>query len=124
MPVLNNVKGVYRGSALVAFVCVGSRVIWQARKVVGWKLIAGPVAIDGTSEISKRLEFNDEASVSALQVLAQHQEMAVGKPGGGAIEVVDKEISDKRVRVFLPARPKDYRLGKGDSVAFYQPIWG
>lgn len=124
MPVLNSVKGVYRGSALVQFVRVAGRVIWQARKIVGWNKIAGPVTIDDTSEISRRLEFNDEASVSALQVLSQYKELAVGKPGGEAIEVVDKEISGKRVRVFLPARPKDYGLNKGDSVTFYQPVWG
>ncbi|MCQ9125582.1 hypothetical protein JY504_08120 [Corynebacterium amycolatum] len=124
MPVLNRVKGVYRGSALVAFVRVAGRVIWQARKIVGWNHIAGPVTIDDTSGISKRLEFNDEASVSALQVLAQYKEIAVGKPGGEAIEVVDKEIRDDRVRVFLPAKPGDYGLDKGDSVTFYQPVWG
>lgn len=124
MPILNRVKGVYRGSALVQFVRVASRVIWQARKIVGWSKIAGPFTINDTSGISKRLEFNDEASVSALQVLSQYKELAVGKSGGEAIEVVDKEISDKRVRVFLPANPKDYGLDKGDSVTFYQPVWG
>lgn len=124
MPVLNRVKGVYRGSALVQFVRVASRVIWQAKKIVGWNHIAGPVTIDDTSEMSQRLGFEDEASVSALQVLSQYKELAVGKPGGEAIEVVDKEISDDRVRVFLPARPKDYGLNKGDSVSFYQPVWG
>lgn len=124
MPVLNRVKGVYRGSALVAFVRVASRVIWQARKIVGWNKIAGPVTIDGISGLKQRLDFEDEASVSALQVLSQYKEIAVGKPGGEAIEVVDKEISSGRVRVFLPAKPKDYGLDKGDSVTFYQPVWG
>lgn len=40
MPVLNKAKGVYRGSALVAFVRVASRVIWQAKKIVGYTLVA------------------------------------------------------------------------------------
>lgn len=124
MPVLNRVKGVYRGRALVQFVRVAGRVIWQAKKIVGWNKIAGPVTIDKTSGVFQRLEFEDAASVRALQVLSQYKELAVGKPGGEAIEVVDKEISDKIVRVFLPARPKDYGLDKGDSVSFYQPVWG
>lgn len=91
---------------------------------MGWNKIAGPVTINDTSGISKRLEFNDAASVSALQVLSQYKEIAVGKSGGEAIEVVDKEIRDDRVCVFLPAKPGDYGLYKGDSVTFYQPVWG
>ena len=124
MPILNKAKGVYRGRALVQFVRVAGRVIWQAKKIVGWNKIAGPVTIDGISGIKQRLDFNDADSVSALQVLAQYKEIAVGKPGGEAIEVVDKEIRSGRVRVFLPAKPLDLGLAPGDSVTFYQPVWG
>ena len=124
MPILNNAKGVYRGSALVAFVRVAGRVIWQARKIVGWEKIAGPVMITDTSSSQKRLDFTDRDSVSALQVLSQYTDIGVGKPGGEIIEVVDKEISGSKVRVFLPGKPKDYGLNPRNSVEFYQPVGG
>ena len=124
MPILNKAKGVYRGRALVQSVRVAGRVIWQARKIVGWNKIAGPFTIDRISGLKQRIDFEDEASVSALQVLSRYKKIAVGKPGGEPIEVVDKEISGKRVRVFLPAKPLDLGLDRGDSVTFYQPVWG
>ena len=123
MPVLNRVKSVYRGRALVRFVRVAGRVIWQARKIVGWNKIAGPVMINDTSSSQQRLDFTDRDSVSALQVLSQYTDIGVGKPGGEIIEVVDKEISDSKVRVFLPDKPKYYGLNVRDSVEFYQPVW-
>lgn len=57
MPILNKAKGVYRGRALVQFVRVAGRVIWQAKKIVGWNKIAGPFKAANVSNSQSKIEI-------------------------------------------------------------------
>ena len=121
MPILNKAKGVYRGSALVQFVRVASRVIWQARKIVGWNKIAGPYEVIGGNFAFGTIGF-DKDHVRNLEKLSNSDELRLRGDNGRYYKITSIDSFFGEVTI-----EEDMLSGivkKGSMVSFYQPVWG
>lgn len=121
MPVLNRVKGVYRGSALVAFVCVGSRVIWQARKIVGWNKIAGPFTASSVSNSRSKIEF-DALSKDEFEPIATMGDIWL-RINGKYYEVSSMDPRSSGNEIYLKGETKNV-ISRGDSFEIFQAKYG
>lgn len=122
MPVLNKAKGIYRGSALVAFVRVASRVIWQARKIVGWNRIAGPYQVEDVSKRQRKITFAT-GSKDEFQNLQRTTDLHLKGDDGEYYKVtrVDPGLSSS---VYIDVNVEDTIAETGSMISFYQPVWG
>lgn len=122
MPILNKAKGVYRGRALVQFVRVASRVIWQARKIVGWNKIAGPYEVSRASKSQSKITFAT-GSKDEFQNLIRVKDLHLKGDDGQYYNVtlIDPGLSSS---VYIGANVDSTIAKKGSMVSFYQPVWG
>ncbi|MBC6792635.1 hypothetical protein [Corynebacterium sp. LK26] len=121
MPVLNRVKGIYRGSALVAFVRVASRVIWQAKKIVGWNKIAGPFTADSVSNSKSKIEF-DALSKDEFEPISKMSDIWLRINGRYyEVESMDARSSGNEIR--LKGETKNV-ISRGDSFEIFQAKYG
>lgn len=122
MPVLNKAKGIYRGSALVAFVRVASRVIWQARKIVGWNRIAGPYQVEDVTKRQRKITFAT-GSKDEFQNLQRTTDLYLKGDDGEYYKVtrVDPGLSSS---VYIDVNVEDTIAETGSMISFYQPVWG
>lgn len=121
MPVLNRVEGVYRGSALVAFVRVAGRVIWQAKKIVGWNKIAGPYEVIGVNSAAGTIDF-DKDHVRTLKKLSNSYELHLRGDDGRYYKI--NRINSFFGSVAIEKSMISGIVGQGSMVSFYQPVWG
>lgn len=121
MPVLNRVKGVYRGRALVAFVRVAGRVIWQAKKIVGWNKIAGPFTADSVSNSRSKIEF-DALSKDEFEPISKMSDIWLRINGRYyEVESMDARSSGNEIR--LKGETKNV-ISRGDSFEIFQARYG
>lgn len=121
MPVLNRVKGVYRGRALVQFVRVASRVIWQARKIVGWNKIAGPFTASSVSNSQSKIEF-DALSKDEFKPIATMSDIWL-RINGQYYEVDSMKPSLTGNEIYLKGETKNV-ISRGDSFEIFQAKYG
>ncbi|TXS60904.1 hypothetical protein CHU67_00490 [Corynebacterium sp. LK19] len=121
MPVLNRVKGVYRGSALVQYVRVASRVIWQAKKIVGWNKIAGPITASAVFDSQSKIKF-DQLSKDEFGSIAQMKDIWL-RINGQYYEAGRMRASVAGNEIYLKGDTKNVISG-GDSFEIFQPRYG
>lgn len=121
MPILNKAKGVYRGSALVAFVRVASRVIWQAKKIVGWNKIAGPFTADSVSNSRSKIEF-DALSKDEFEPISKMSDIWL-RINGQYYEVDRMRPSVSGNEIYLKGDTKGI-IRSGDSFEIFQAQYG
>lgn len=121
MPVLNRVKGIYRGSALVAFVRVASRVIWQAKKIVGWNKIAGPFTASSVSNSKSKIEF-DALSKDEFEPIATMEDIWL-RINGKYYEVSSMDPRSSGNEIYLKGETKNV-ISRGDSFEIFQAKYG
>ncbi|MEW4620774.1 hypothetical protein [Corynebacterium amycolatum] len=121
MPVLNKVKGIYRGSALVAFVRVASRVIWQAKKIVGWNKIAGPFTASSVSNSKSKIEF-DALSKDEFKPIAGMSDIWL-RINGKYYEVSSMDPRSSGNEIYLKGDTKGV-ISSGDSFEIFQAKYG
>ena len=121
MPILNKAKGVYRGRALVAFVRVASRVIWQARKIVGWNKIAGPFTASKVGHSSSKIEF-DELSKGEFEPISKMRDIWL-RINGQYYEVDSMEPKSSGNEIYLKGETKNV-ISRGDSFEIFQAKYG
>lgn len=122
MPVLNKAKGIYRGSALVQFVRVASRVIWQARKIVGWTYIAGPYAVRSVTRSNGEITIADKVK-DEFEALKSVKDLYV-KGVDGQYYNVTRVNPSMYSSVYIDVNVEDAIAKKGSMISFYQPVWG
>lgn len=122
MPVLNKVKGIYRGSALVAFVRVASRVIWQARKIVGWNKIAGPYQVRSITSRNGEITIADKVK-DEFEALKSVKDLYL-KGDDGQYYNVTRVDPSMYSNVYIDVNVEDTIAKKGSMISFYQPVWG
>lgn len=121
MPILNRVKGVYRGRALVQFVRVAGRVIWQARKIVGWSKIAGPFTASSVSNSRSKIEF-DALSKDEFEPIATMGDIWL-RINGQYYEVDSMRPSIAGNKIYLKGETKNV-ISSGDSFEIFQAQYG
>ena len=121
MPVLNRVKGVYRGSALVQYVRVASRVIWQAKKIVGWNKIAGPFTATSVSNSRSKVEF-ETLSKDEFEPISRLHDIWL-RINGQYYEVRSMTAKSSGNEIYLKGDTKNVISG-GDSFEIFQPRYG
>ncbi|MCQ9167501.1 hypothetical protein [Corynebacterium amycolatum] len=121
MPVLNRVKGVYRGRALVQFVRVAGRVIWQARKIVGWNKIAGPFTASSVSNSQSKIEF-DALSKDEFKPIATMEDIWL-RINGKYYEVSSMAPRSSGNKIYLKGETKNV-ISRGDSFEIFQAKYG
>ena len=121
MPILNKAKGVYRGRALVQFVRVAGRVIWQARKIVGWNKIAGPFTADSVSNSQSKIKF-DALSKDEFEPISRMHDIWL-RINGQYYEVDSMRSSVAGNEIRLKGDTKNVISG-GDSFEIFQPRYG
>lgn len=121
MPVLNKVKGIYRGSALVAFVRVASRVIWQAKKIVGWNKIAGPFTASSVSNSRSKVEF-ETLSKDEFEPISRMRDIWL-RINGKYYEVSSMTAKSSGNEIYLKGGTKDV-ISSGDSFEIFQAKYG
>lgn len=122
MPVLNKAKGIYRGSALVAFVRVASRVIWQARKIVGWNKIAGPYQVRSITSRNGKITIADKVK-DEFEALKSVKDLYL-KGDDGQYYNVTRVDPSMYSNVYIDVNVEDTIAKKGSMISFYQPVWG
>lgn len=121
MPILNKAKGVYRGSALVAFVRVAGRVIWQAKKIVGWNKIAGPFTASSVSNSQSKIEF-DALSKDEFKPIATMEDIWL-RINGQYYEVGSMDARSSGNEIYLKGKTKNV-ISMGDSFEIFQAKYG
>lgn len=121
MPVLNRVKGVYRGRALVQFVRVAGRVIWQAKKIVGWNKIAGPFTASSVSNSKSKIEF-DALSKDEFNPIAGMSDIWL-RINGQYYEAGRMRASVAGHEIYLKDGTKNV-ISRGDSFEIFQAKYG
>lgn len=125
MPILNKAKGVYRGRALVQFVRVAGRVIWQARKIVGWNKIAGPYTVKSITSIASRkgeITFKDKVK-DEFEALKSVKDLYL-KGDDGQYYNVKRVDPSTYSNVYIDVNVENTIAKKGSRISFYQPVWG
>lgn len=119
MVVLNKVKGIYRGSALVKSVTVGTRKIWPSRTITGYRVVA---------TITSRYNYID-------RVHTQNGEQEQIKPykfvgglmirakGGSQMLPVTKIETSSFGLIYTDGNPKDIGISKGTVCELLKPIY-
>ena len=121
MPILNKAKGVYRGRALVQYVRVAGRVIWQARKIVGWSKIAGPFTASKVSNFKSSIEF-DALSKDEFKPIAGMRDIWL-RIKGQYYEVDSMNPSIAGNEIYLKGGTKGV-ISMGDSFEIFQAKYG
>lgn len=121
MPVLNRVKGVYRGSALVQFVRVAGRVIWQAKKIVGWNKIAGPFTASSVSDSRSKVEF-ETLSKDEFEPISRMHDIWL-RINGKYYEVSRMAPKSSGNEIYLKGETRNV-ISEGDSFEIFQPRYG
>ena len=121
MPILNKAKGVYRGRALVQFVRVAGRVIWQAKKIVGWNKIAGPFTASSVSNSQSKIEF-DELSKDEFEPISRMKDIWL-RINGKYYEVSSMDPKSSGNEIYLKGGTKGV-ISKRDSFEIFQAKYG
>lgn len=121
MPVLNRVKGIYRGRALVQYVRVAGRVIWQARKIVGWNKIAGPITASAVFDSQSKIKF-DQLSKDEFGPIAQMKDIWL-RINGKYYEAGRMRASVAGHEIYLKDGTKNV-ISRGDSFEIFQAKYG
>lgn len=122
MPILNKAKGVYRGRAIVAFVRVASRVIWQAKKIVGWNKIAGPYGVRSVTSETGNIVIADKVK-DEFEALKSVNDLYL-KGDDGQYYNVTRVKPSMYSDVYIDVNVDSAIAKKGSMVSFYQPVWG
>lgn len=123
MPILNKAKGVYRGRALVQFVRVAGRVIWQARKIVGWNKIAGPYEASVIYSDTNKIVFY-KTEKDEFNALKDIKDLYLRGANGRHYLVTYVRYSTAGSQIIISSRLTSDIAKKGDQLSFYQPVWG
>lgn len=123
MPVLNSVKGVYRGSALVQYVRVAGRVIWQAKKIVGWNKIAGPYEASVIYSGQNKIVFY-KTEKAEFKPLEDIKDLYIKGDNGRYYLVTYIRYSTAGSQTIISSSLTSDIAKKGSMVSFYQPVWG
>lgn len=121
MPILNKAKGVYRGRALVQSVRVAGRVIWQARKIVGWNKIAGPFTASKVSNSQSKIEF-DALSKDEFEPISKMRDIWL-RINGKYYEVSYMSPKSSGNEIYLKGKTKNV-ISSGGSFEIFQAQYG
>ena len=101
---------------------VASRVIWQARKIVGWNRIAGPYQVEDVTKRQRKITFAT-GSKDEFQNLQRTTDLYLKGDDGEYYKVtrVDPGLSSS---VYIDVNVEDTIAETGSMISFYQPVWG
>lgn len=123
MPVLNDVKNVWRGSSLARAVWVGAVKIWSSKKIVGWTKIAGPYTITSVSKYQKKVKFT-EPDKDEFTRLAAIKDLYVFLSDEVAHKVTSITPSITESSVSIDVAVTNDVATVGSTATFYTPVWG
>lgn len=119
MVVLNKVKGIYRGSALVKSVTVGAKKIWPSRTITGYRAVAefeaGKVYSDGLMEVDEKL--------SVLRPYLMVEDMRVRAKGSSKSLAATVTVVSAWAEIECEADPKTIGISKGTVCELLAPIY-
>ena len=119
MPVLNRVKGVYRGSALVKSVTVGTKKIWPSRTITGYRVAA---------TITSRARYIDRvATKNGEQTLVQpyvgQEDLMIRVKGGSQMLPVTSIVIGAFADIFTDGNPMDLGIKSKTVCELLAPIY-
>lgn len=111
-------------------VMVGTKTIWQSKKIVDWQHLGGPYVIEDTSNIQNRLKFvSDPARTAVANIfnsVSPEDVWVIAEGESEGLQCQSIDVRDKETRVYLEPNVNihDYGLDKYAKVSFYKAVWG
>lgn len=119
MVVLNKVKGIYRGSALVKSVTVGTRKIWPSRTITGYRVVAefkaGTIYDDGQMDVDEKL--------SVLRPYLMVEDMRVRAKGSSKSLAAKVTKASMWGEIEFETHPKTIGISTGTVCELLEPIY-
>lgn len=119
MVVLNKVKGIYRGSALVKSVTVGTKKIWPSRTITGYRVAAE----FKVASILWDRELRVNPAPAELKPYKGVENIRVRRKGKTKSLAATVKVGSLWIDIAVDGNPKDIGIRKGTVCELLEPIY-